>query len=159
MCQELCTSVVRSDPSPSPPSRAGELKFPRPFLPLAPPAHAPAAAADLEHLSDVCAHPSPPTRFSHAADPPSLPPSLRAGRGDRGCGSCNPPCCRKLCTCGFDEDDERHLAGQNQRTAPPVGEAGSSTVGAPAAQTQPGYGPSRMIDPTAQQGASMQAKG
>ncbi|GAA5937746.1 hypothetical protein JCM3775_002118 [Rhodotorula graminis] len=70
-------------------------------------------------------------------------------RGDRNCGSCNPPCCRKICTCGFDEDDQRYLDQQEGGAAPPVGEAKTGAAGAGGA-TQPAYEGSRMTVPGAQ---------
>ncbi|GAA5850759.1 hypothetical protein JCM9279_003911 [Rhodotorula babjevae] len=74
-------------------------------------------------------------------------------RGDKGCGSCNPPCCRKVCTCGFDEDDQRYLDQQDGATAaaPPVGEArtGAQGVGV-GAGAQPAYEGNRMVAPGGQ---------
>lgn len=74
---------------------------------------------------------------------PGLTLPICTGRGDS-CCNCNPRCCRSVCTCGFDKDDERFPTSQENRVGGGVGEP------AVTAQTtsSPTYERSTMTTPT-----------
>ncbi|BGP37066.1 hypothetical protein JCM10449v2_000970 [Rhodotorula kratochvilovae] len=99
--------------------------------------HGQLLAASMQEEAQAVAAPALP---SGAASIWSIFPTCR---GDRG-ATCNPRCCRSICTCGFDEEDRRFLERQEQ--AQQAGAA--STTAQPGSQPQMHEG-SRMAAPSA----------